>query len=353
VQTHDLHTYKQWRKTIFLLPLLFIVCFLLNISLGSVNISLDQVLTILLGGESDKTTWESIVLDFRLPKAVSATLVGASLGVSGLMMQTFFRNPLAGPFVLGVSSGASLGVAIVVLSGIALGGTISFFSFLGNWLIVGAAALGAFSVLLLVLLVSIKIKDSMTLLIVGLMFASATAALVSVLQFFSKAEEIQAYVIWTFGSLGGVSIPELKVFLAVSLPSLLAVFMMSKHLNVLLIGENYAQSLGMNLKQVRLWIILLTSLLAGTVTAFCGPIAFLGIAVPHLARIVFDTSNHRLLVPIVIILGASLMLACDTIAQLPGSHYTLPINAITSLLGAPVVIWIILRKRNISQSFAK
>jgi len=339
-------------RIFLILIALFIMGFLVNVSLGSVNISLDEVLVIITGGEPSRSTWKEIILNFRIPKAVTASLVGAGLGISGLLMQTLFRNPLAGPFVLGISSGASLGVALLVLGGFAVGETISYLGLLGNGLLVLASGLGAFMILFLVLLVSLRIKDSMTLLIIGLMFGSATGALVSVLQFFSKSQDIQAYLIWTFGSLGNISYQEMTLFIPLVATGIILGFVLSKHLNALLIGENYAASMGLDRTRVRFWIILATSLLAGTITSFCGPIAFVGIAIPHLARILINSSNHQILVPAVCLLGAAVMLVCDTIAQIPGSQFTLPINAITSLFGAPVVIWIILKKRDVRSSFA-
>ena len=344
-------TPSMFRKFLVLVAL-FILGFLINVSLGSVTISLDEVLIIIFGGEPSKATWKEIILNFRIPKAITASMVGAGLGISGLMMQTLFRNPLAGPFVLGITSGASLGAALLVLGGFALGETVSYLGLLGTGLQVIASALGAFLVLFLVLMVSIRIRDSMTLLIIGLMFGSATGALVSVLQFFSKSQDIQAYLIWTFGSLGNLSYQEMKIFIPLVIAGIFMGFVLSKHLNALLIGENYAASMGLDRTKVRFWIILSTSLLAGTITSFCGPIAFVGIAIPHLARLGLNSSNHQVLIPAVCLLGAAVMLICDTIAQIPGSQYTLPINAITSLFGAPVVIWIILRKRDIRSSFA-
>lgn len=329
-----------------------VILFYINISLGSVRIPPAELVHILTGGEAEKQSWANIIFHFRLPKALTALLAGSGLAVSGLQMQTLFRNPLAGPFVLGISSGASLGVALMVLASFTLGGVFSYFGLLGNWLMVLSAAAGAGLVLLLVVLVSVRIKDSMTLLIIGLMFGAATGAIVSILQYFASKEQIQAFLIWTFGSLGGLTWEELQVFIPVVLAGLLIAMVLSKPLNALLLGENYAQSMGMNIKSTRGWIIVSTSLLAGGITAFCGPIAFIGIAVPHLTRLLFNTSNHKFLLPAAILSGAILMLICDIISQLPGSAQTIPINAVTSLFGAPVVIWIVLRKRSIRSSFA-
>ena len=265
-------------------------------------------------------------------------------------MQTLFRNPLAGPFVLGISSGASLGVALLLLAGISITGSIMA-SGVTSWLVVMAASAGSALVLLLVVTVSIKVRDSMTLLIIGLMFGSLTGAIVSILQFFSSGEEIQVYVFWTFGSLGGLNWNEIVVLLLMTAAGIVISLLMTKPLNAFLLSENYARSMGINIKMSRFWIIISTSLLAGSITAFCGPIAFIGIAIPHLTKLLFNTSNHKVLLPAVALSGIIVMLICDIISQLPGSDHVLPINAITSLFGAPVVIWIILRKGGIKQSF--
>ena len=260
------------------------------------------------------------------------------------MVQTLFRNPLAGPFVLGITSGASLGVAIVTMGASLFGGVLAGI-FISQWSIVIAATLGSFLVLMAVLIVSIKVRDTMAILIIGLMFASITNAVVNVLSYFSSAEELQQYIFWGFGSLGNLSWNELLILSALYAFGILFSILSIKTLNTLLLGENYAKSLGLNLKKSRLIIIISTSLLAGTITAFTGPIAFIGLAIPHITRQVFNTSNHKILLPAVFIIGAIVMLICDSIAQLPNSDFTLPINAITSLVGAPIVIWLLVRKR--------
>jgi iron complex transport system permease protein len=321
------------------LSVLLVVSFLVNINLGSEYIPLKEVFDSLFGNSSSY-----IILNYRLPKAITAILVGSGLGISGLLMQTLFRNPLAGPFVLGISSGASLGVAIVILGSGLFGGIFGLF-FMSKWSIVIAASLGSFLVLLSVLIVSTKIRDTMAILIIGLMFASITAAIVSVLSYLSSAEQIQQYIFWGFGSLGNLSWDELFIFSILFVLGILLSTASIKSLNTLLLGENYAKSLGLNIKKSRFIIIIATSLLAGTITAFSGPIAFIGLAIPHITRQVFNTSNHKILLPAVFILGAIVMLICDSIAQLPYSDFTLPINAITSLVGAPVVIWLLIRKR--------
>ena len=317
--------------------------FFLNISLGSVSIPISETFKSLFGSIENES-WQYIIQNYRLPKAFTAILVGSGLGISGLLMQTLFRNPLAGPFVLGISSGASLGVALIILGSGFLGGV--FTSILvSKWSVVIAASLGSFLVLLAVLAVSSKVRDTMAILIIGLMFGSITAAIVSVLSYFSSAEKLQQYIFWGFGSLGNLSWTELSIFFLVYSIGLVLSILSIKGLNTLLLGENYAKSLGLNLKQSRFIIIIATSLLAGTVTAFAGPIAFIGLAIPHLTRQLFHTSNHKILLPAVFLFGAILMLICDSIAQLPNSDYTLPINAITSLVGAPVVVWLLVRKR--------
>lgn len=319
------------------------ICFFVNISLGSVSIPTAAIFKGLIGNfEND--SWQYIIHNYRLPKAFTAILVGSGLGISGLLMQTLFRNPLAGPFVLGISSGASLGVALVILGSGIFGGIFATL-LISKWSVVIAASLGSFLVLMAVLVVSSRVRDTMAILIIGLMFGSITAAVVSVLSYFSSAELLQQYIFWGFGSLGNLSWYELLIFFSIYSLGLILSIASIKGLNTLLLGENYAKSLGLNLKQSRLVIIIATSLLAGTITAFAGPIAFIGLAIPHMTRQIFNTSNHKTLLPAVFLMGAIVMLICDSIAQVPTSDYTLPINAITSLIGAPVVIWLLVRKR--------
>lgn len=316
---------------------------MVNISLGSINIPFSEVFESLFG-TSKNETWEIIITKVRLPKAITAILVGSGLGISGLLMQTMFRNPLAGPFVLGISSGASLGVALVILGSGLFGGMFATV-LISKWSIVIAASLGSFLVLLAVLAVSHKVRDTMAILIIGLMFGSITAAVVSVLSYFSSAEQLQQYIFWGFGSLSNLSWEELLIFFSIySVGIILSIFSV-KSLNALLLGDNYAKSLGLSLKTSRFVIIFATSLIAGVITAFAGPIAFIGLAIPHLTRQIFKTSNHKILLPAVFLFGAIVMLICDSIAQVPTSDYTLPINAITALVGAPVVIWLLVRQR--------
>ncbi|HLU80991.1 MAG TPA: iron ABC transporter permease [Flavobacteriaceae bacterium] len=334
-------------KTYFILGfLLFLGIMILNICLGSVNIPFTDTLIILFGGEIENKSWEYIILEYRLPKAFTAILAGSGLALSGLLMQTLFRNPLAGPYVLGLSSGASLGVALLLMGGGLFGGLLAEVLF-SKWALVLAASLGSLLVLFAVLGASIKLRDTMAILIIGLMFAALTGAIVSVLSYFSPATNLQRYVFWSFGSLGNLSWSETGILTLFYLLGIGIAIFCIKNLNTLLLGENYAGSLGVNIKQNRLLVIIATSLLAGSITAFAGPIAFVGLAVPHLVRQILPTVNHRIMVPAVLLGGAVLMLVCDIIAQLPGSAYTLPINAITSIFGAPVVIWLLMRKKKI------
>jgi iron complex transport system permease protein len=317
-----------------------------NINLGSVRIPITKVFSIITGNYIPEESWTYIITNYRLPKSICALLVGAGLGISGLLMQTLFRNPLAGPFVLGISSGASLGVALLVL------GTGFFGGFLGlgntnSWSIAIASSLGSFSVLLAVLIAIKKVKNTMSILIIGLMFGSISAAVINILSFLSSAEKLQQFVFWGLGSLGNVSWNELAVFAVFLCLSSVALVFIVKPLNSLLLGESYAKSMGVDLKKTRTITLITTSIITGVITAFSGPIAFIGLAVPHLTKLIFNTSDHKLLLPAVAINGAILMLICDTISQLPGSESTLPINAVTSLFGAPIVIWLLIRKQQV------
>jgi iron complex transport system permease protein len=336
------------------LGVLLVVMFTLDLALGSVHIPPDHLLMILLGGEPERPSWRQIVLIFRLPRAVTAILAGAALSVSGLQMQTLFRNPLAGPFVLGINAGASLGVALVVLSIGSVGtpALLGHLGLLGELGVVAAACLGSALVFGAVLIVSRQVQSSMTLLILGLMFGYVTTAAVSLLLYFSIAERIQAYLTWQFGSFGGVTWSQMKILAPTVFLGLVIAHLLAKPLNALLLGEAYARSMGLTVQRARFWMIGSASVLAGSITAFCGPIGFLGVAVPHLCRALFNTSDHRVLAPATTLMGASLALLADLIAHLPGHQMVLPLNAVTALIGAPVVIWVILRQRNLRRSFA-
>jgi iron complex transport system permease protein len=335
------------RNTILfvILALGLLLMFLASISLGSVTIPLKDVFTSLTGGQASKSTWEYIIINYRLPKAITAVLVGTGLSISGLLMQTLFRNPLAGPDVLGLSSGASLGVAFLILGAAFLPSFLSAIA-LSSYGIVLASTVGSTLVLLLVLLVSQRLRDTMVILIMGLMFGSFTIAIVSVLTYFSTAEQLQKFTFWSMGSLGNLSWSTIGILTFCVLTGLLLSANSIKPLNALLLGENYAKSMGLNFKRSRLIIIFATSILSGSITAFAGPIAFIGLAVPHIAKLTFQTSNHTILFWSTLFFGSIIMLFCDIVSQMPGFDVTLPINAITSIIGAPVVIWLLVRKRN-------
>ena len=321
-----------------------VILFFLNIGLGSINIPLKDVYTSLLHGSCSKESWNYIILNYRLPKAIVAILIGIGLSISGLLMQTLFRNPLAGPYVLGLSSGASLGVAVVILGVSLLPISLSEF-FLSSFGIIIASSLGSFIVLVSVLVIAKRLRDTMAILIVGLMFGSLTSAIVGSLTYFSSAEQLQKFTFWSLGNLGNLTWNSIAILcFCVVLGLLLSVFSI-KPLNALLLGENYARSLGINYKKTKYIILFATSILAGSITAFVGPIAFIGLAVPHIAKLVFQTSNHKILFWSTLLFGAIIMLICDSITQVPGTEITLPINAITSIFGAPIVIWLLVRKR--------
>jgi len=332
-------------KLPFLLLLIALLLFLIiNISLGSVSIPFKDTINAILGGELSNESWKYIVWNYRIPKAFTAILVGSGLALSGLLMQTLFRNPLAGPFVLGISSGASLGAALLIMGASLFSGLFSF-GIVNDVSLAVASSFGSFLVRLVVVVVASRIKDTMALLIIGLMFGSITAAVVSVLSYFTNAEKLQQFIYWSFGSVGNLSWQQLLLLFIIIFTGVVLSIVSIKPLNSLLLGENYARSLGVNLKKSRYIIIIATGLLAGGITAYAGPIAFIGLAVPHLTKQIFNTTDHKVLVPAVLVYGAILMLICDTIAQLPASANVLPINAITSIVGAPVVIWLLLRKK--------
>ncbi len=324
------------------------VLFVLDIFLGSVSIKASDVINAIF--TDAETNFATIIIKFRLPKAVTALIVGIALSLSGLQMQTIFRNPMAGPDVLGISSGASLGVAFVIL-GFSGNMSIQSFAGLGNWILVASSWAGAGVVMLIIMFLSSRVKDIMTILILGIMLSSGISAIVTIMQYFSNETLLKAYVIWTMGSLGNLTSSQLNV-LAISVSvGILMSFGSSKMLNALLLGENYAGSIGLNIRFARIMVFTCTSILAGTVTAFCGPIGFIGIAVPHIVRILFKTSDHKVLIPGTILAGGAVMLASDIISQLPGSDTVLPVNAVTSLIGIPVVIWVIFRNRKYSGLF--
>lgn len=320
-------------STLFLfLAILTAFLFCVDLSVGAISVPLRDVWAALTGGDCPRAT-AKIILNIRLIKAVVALLAGAALSVSGLQMQTLFRNPLAGPYVLGISSGASLGVALVVLAGV--GSSIG---------VAGAAWLGAGAVLLVIAAVGHRIKDIMVILILGMMFSSGVSAVVQILQYISKEEALKTFVIWTMGSLGDVTAGQLMILIPAVLAGLILSVITIKPLNLLLFGEEYAVTMGLNIRRSRGLLFLSTTLLAGTVTAFCGPIGFIGLAMPHVTRMLFRNSDHRVLVPGTVLTGASVLLLCDLVSKL----FTLPINAITALLGIPIVVWVVLRNKSMT-----
>lgn len=322
--------------------LLLGVLLTLDLVLGSVRIPASEVLRSLFG-QPESLLSQSIVLNYRLPKAITALLAGAALSVSGLLMQTVFRNPLAGPYVLGISSGASLGVALVVLGTSALG--VSYW--VGQLGVVLAAMMGAMLVLLLILSVSVRVRDIMTILILGMMFGSAASAITNILQFFSDESALKSYVLWTMGSVSGVSDVRLAMFAGIVGVGAVLALLLARPLNVLNLGEGYAKTLGYNVLSIRFLSFTSTSLLAGSAAAFCGPIGFVGLAVPHIVKLSLRTSNHAVLLPATLITGGNMLLLCDLIAQLPGSDLVFPINSVAALMGIPVVIYVILRNKRI------
>jgi iron complex transport system permease protein len=323
-----------------LLGLLVIVLFAADMMVGSVSISAHEVWAAITGGDCDPIK-AKIILDIRLIKALVAILAGAALSVSGLQMQTLFRNPLAGPYVLGVSSGASLGVALFILGAPLLG--VASSSMLSSLGVAGAAWLGAAAVLALVTAVSHRIKDIMVILILGMMIGSAVSAIVQILQYLSSEEALKSFVVWTMGSLGDVTASQLWIVAIAIIAGLVIAIALIKPMNMMLLGETYARTMGLRLQRTRALILLSTTLLAGTVTAFCGPVGFIGLAIPHLARAIFLDADHRILLPAAALTGAVALLLCDIVSKL----LTLPVNTITALLGIPIVVWVVVRNKNI------
>jgi iron complex transport system permease protein len=334
------------RKIIFaILAILPLPIFLSSLAIGSVPIPLSDVVTILLGGVPQKASWRDIILEFRLPKAITAMLAGAALSTSGLQLQTIFNNPLAGPSVLGISAGASLGVAIVIL-GVQLIGGVSWASLglIGSYSTIAAACLGALVATGLVILVAHRVRSATALLVLGLLFGYGTGAMVDLLLYFSGTEPVKSYLNWTAGSFGGVTWEQLPIFAIGIFSSLLLAIFLAPSLNPLLLGESQAQGLGVAIERLRLLVLLSSSLLAGITTAFCGPIAFIGVSVPHLCRGLLGTADLRCLFPSVVLVGAVFATVADAIAQMPGGGSVLPINSVTALIGTPIIAWIILKR---------
>ncbi|MBW6500408.1 MAG: iron ABC transporter permease [Bacteroidales bacterium] len=332
-------------KNIIIFTVLLVITsllFLLDIFMGSVSLKITDVLKALF--TTSEPEIEMIVLRFRLPKAITATVVGIALSISGLQMQTLFRNPMAGPYVLGISSGASLGVAFIIL-GFSADLSPENLRGMGNWSVIAAAWAGAAAVMVLMLWLSSKLKDILTVLVIGIMLAGGISAIVTIMQYFSHETMLKAYIVWTMGSLGNLTASQLNVMLLSVSAGIVISLLSVKSLNALLLGENYAATIGLNVGLSRLLILTGTSILAGSITAFCGPIGFIGIAVPHVTRLIFRSADHRILLPGIFLTGSSIMLLSDIVSQLPGSDNVLPVNSVTAMIGIPVVIWVVLRNR--------
>jgi len=336
------------KRTEWIFPILtgmLILAFLGDLLFGSVRLSFKDFSDSLMG-RSMNTNVDYIIWNLRLPKAITAVLAGSGLAMCGLLMQTMFRNPLAGPSILGVSSGASLGVALLVMASSWFGGgALAQILPFGHWGMVIAAMAGALLVMLFIILVSMRVTDSVSILIIGMMFGSATGAFVSLLQYFSDPDTVKSFLVWTFGDISAVTGPHLKLLAPLVVSGVVAGLILQKPLNALLLGDNHARVIGVNVKRIRIVIVLITSLVTGALTAFTGPIGFIGVAVPHLARGLFKSSDHRVITPASLLCGAIVMLLCDIIAQMPAYNQVLPINTVTAIFGAPVVIWVILRNR--------
>ena len=326
------------------LGLVVIILFALNLLLGSVRIPAADVISILMGNEASKASWQFIVLESRLPQAITATLCGAALAVSGLMLQTAFRNPLAGPSVFGINSGAGLGVALVMLF---LGGGLSVgsVSITGFAAILSAAFVGAMTVMAIIFFFSTLVRNSVMLLIIGIMIGYISNSAISLLNFFATDEGVKSYMVWGMGSFGGVSMANMPVFAIVTIAGLFGALLLIKPLNALMLGDRYAENLGVNIMRVRNWLLIVTGVLTAITTAFCGPVAFIGLAVPHIARLLLTTDNHRQLLPATLLCGSVVALVCNLICYLPGESGVIPLNAVTPLIGAPVIIYVIARKR--------
>jgi len=326
---------------------ILLLLFMGSLAYGAVAIPLDQVVDILLGRGSERMAWQNIILQARLPQAITALLAGASLAISGLLLQTLFRNPLAGPSILGISDGANLGVAIVMLS---LGGslkTLTGWSVSGYLAIILAAFLGACIILVLIIYFSSKVKNNVMLLIIGIMIGYLASSVISILNYYAAADKVHTFVMWGLGNFSGVSVDQLPFFALCALVGLFFAIVLIKPLNALLLGELYAANLGVKIKRTRILILLCTGLLTATTTAFCGPISFIGLAVPHIARLLLGSSNHKMLVPVTMLAGSCIALLCNMMMVIPGTNTILPLNAVTPILGAPVIIYVIINRKNI------
>ena len=336
---------KMQKGTLYCIGLviLVVVLFALNLVVGSVRIPAADVLSILMGDESAKPSWQFIVMESRLPQAITGMLCGAALAVSGLMLQTAFRNPLAGPSIFGINSGAGLGVALVMLL---LGGSLSAgsVSISGFVAILVAAFIGAMAVMAIIFFFSTIVRNNVMLLIIGIMTGYISNAAISLLNFFATDEGFKSYMVWGMGSFGGVSMQMMPVFASITIAGLIGALLLIKPLNALLLGDRYAENLGVDIIRTRNWLLIVTGLLTAITTAFCGPVAFIGLAVPHIARLLLTTDNHRVLLPATILCGAVVALVCNLVCYLPGESGVIPLNAVTPLMGAPVIIYVIIKK---------
>ncbi|MDB4533346.1 iron ABC transporter permease [Vicingaceae bacterium] len=342
---------QKRNRTSYILLFLILGIFIffgLDLFLGSVHIPFKNIFNILIGESSEKESWQIIIFQSRLPKAIAAVLCGSALSVCGLQMQTLFRNPLAGPYILGISSGAGLGVAIFIMGLSFLGISASSITLSANSGIIIASIIGSLGVLSILLSVIQRLKDIMTVLILGIMIGSVITAIIGIIQYFSQDAQLKSFIMWTMGNLSSVTNDQLFLLTPIIVIGLLLSFIASKNLNAYLLGESYAKSLGVNIKRSRITIIIITSILTGSITAYCGPIGFIGIVIPHLARMISNSSDHRILTPLSILLGINVLLIADIISQLPGLDQNLPINSITSLIGIPFIIWIILKNKKIA-----
>ena len=338
------------RRTAPLMTLLLVaiaLLFVINLAIGSIDIPMKDVVAILLGNDETSEIWQNIILKSRVPQALTATMAGAGLAISGLQMQTVFHNPLAGPSVLGVSSGASLGVAFVVLLSGAIGNVaLSRMGYLGDTALSIAAIIGSLSVMGLIVWISQRVKGNVTLLIIGVMIGYLASAIIGILKFFSPEEDVKAFVVWGLGSFSRVSGDQMVLFVVIMAILIPLSMLLIKTLNLMLLGDEYAKNLGLNINRARTLIILSAGILIAIVTAYCGPIMFIGLAVPHLCRAVFRSSNHRILMPGTMLMGAALALVCNLLARMPGFEGVLPVNSVTALIGAPVIAVVLFRRRN-------
>ena len=328
-----------------LMILAIVILFVLNLLIGSIKIPASDVFSILLGDESQKASWRYIVMETRLPQAITASLCGGALAVSGLMLQTAFKNPLAGPSIFGISGGASLGVALVMLL---MGGSITsgIFQATGFMAIIVGAFVGAMAVTMLIFLFSTMVRNSVMLLIIGVMIGFVSSSVISLLNFFATEEGVKSYAVWGMGNFGGVTMANIPFFSISILLALGASLLLIKPLNALLLGEQYAENLGINTIRVRNWLLIVTGLLTAVTTAFCGPVSFIGLAVPHIGRMLLKSSNHRSLMPVTILCGAVIALLCNVLSSIPGNRGLIPLNAITPAIGAPVILYVLLKNRH-------